>query len=182
MPPLSPTLWRTCRVLSGPVRLQLLRTVMFQPGFNVSTLAQQADVGISDASQELRRIQSRGLVRRTTQGRSIIYLPTADPLVSSAAPLLKALRSAWKRPGAQDARIARIAKGLACERRVNLVRALAKQPQPLLDLAGLFRTNHNYLYRHLQILTQSGWIIKQGHLFRLCPATHPVHVALLGLL
>ena len=36
---LSPTLWRTCRILSGGTRLALLRRVIKHPGLSVSELA-----------------------------------------------------------------------------------------------------------------------------------------------
>ncbi len=181
-PPLSPTIWRTCRVLSGRVRLELLRRVILRPGLNVSELAQETGVGISDASQELRRIQSRGLVRRTNRGPAIVYTPVSDPLVSSAAPLLRVLQFLWPTEHSQDPHIERLAKGLASERRVALVRILSKQPASMNDLAGRLRTAPPNLTRHLAILRETGWIFRDGRSYRLKPPTHPLQAALLDLL
>ena len=182
MKPLNPTLWRTCRALTGRTRLGLLRQVLEQPGLNVSQLAERLGTGISDASQELRRLQSRGLFMRSCQGASVVYLPIPDPQVPSAAPLLKALQAAWNgnRSGIEE--VARLAKGLACERRLSLVRALSQQPRSAGHLADLVRTGPDNLKKHLRILRESGWVAKEGKVFVLRPATHPVQAALLKLL
>ncbi len=60
---LNPTLWRTCRMLTGTNRVRLLRELHDHPGQSVSQLAAALGIGPSDASQELRRIQSRGLLK-----------------------------------------------------------------------------------------------------------------------
>ena len=182
MKQLNPTLWRTCRALSGRTRLGLLRNVLKQPGANVSQLAELLAIGISDASQELRRLQSRGLLKRSCQGASVVYLPIPDPQVPSAAPLLKALQTAWNVHSGEIEEVARRAMGLACERRVSIVRALAQQPRSAVDLANLVRTGPDNLKKHLSILRESGWVAKEGKVLVLCPTTHPVQAALLKLL
>lgn len=179
---LNPTLWRTCRVLANPTRLRLLQLLLERPGSNVSQLAESMNIGISAASQELRRVQSRGLIRRTQQGPSVVYLPVPDPQVPSAAPLLKALQTAWAANRNGSEKIARLAKGLACERRISLVRALVPQPQPNDQLAHLVRTRSANLKKHLRILRKSGWVTKIDKRFALLPAGHPVQAALLKLL
>ena len=182
MKQLNPTLWRTCRALSGRTRLGLLRNVLEQPGGNVSRLAELLAIGISDASQELRRLQSRGLLKRSCQGSSVVYLPIPDPQVPSAAPLLKALQTAWNGTPGEIEEVARRAMGLACERRVSLARALAQHPRSAVDLANLVRSSPDNLKKHLRILRESGWVTKKEKTFVLCSATHPVQAALLKLL
>ena len=126
---LNPTLWRTCRALAGPKRLGLLRQILQNPGRNVSKLAEVTRIGESDASQELRRLQSRGLLRRSLQGAQVIYRPIPDPQVASAAPLLKALQAVWAEASVNDEDLIRIATGLAHERRVEIARILRQGPQ-----------------------------------------------------
>jgi len=92
MAQLNPTVWRTCRVLSHPGRLRLLQEVLRQPERSVSQLAEDLSIGVSDASQQLRRLQSRGLLKRTCRGLEVIYRPIPDPQVPSAKPLLLALQ------------------------------------------------------------------------------------------
>ncbi|HAL92205.1 MAG TPA: hypothetical protein DCM68_04180 [Verrucomicrobia bacterium] len=182
MKQLNPTLWRTCRALTGRTRLGLLRHVLEQPGLNVSQLAKHLEIGISDASQELRRLQSRGLLKRSCPGASVVYLPIPDPQVPSAGPLLKALQATWDGNRSGNEVIALLAKGLACERRVSVVRALSQHPCSAAQLADLVRTGPDNLKAHLRILRETGWVVKTGKAFVLRPATHPVQVALLKLL
>lgn len=182
MKQLNPTLWRTCRVLTGRTRLGLLRHVLAQPGLNVSQLAERLGIGISAASQELRRLQSRGFFQRSCPGTSVVYLPIPDPQVPSAAPLLKALQAAWNGIPNGIEGVARLAKGLACERRVALVRALSQHPGNAVQLSALIRTGPDNLKKHLRILRESGWVAQNGKTFVLRPATHPVQAALLKLL
>ena len=49
---LSPTLWRTCRVLSGTTRLSLLQRIIRSPGLCVSDLAAAEGISLGRASQE----------------------------------------------------------------------------------------------------------------------------------
>jgi predicted transcriptional regulator len=179
---LNPTLWRTCRALSGHTRLHLFRHIVQDPGLNVSQLAERVGIGISDASQELRRLQSRGLLRRTCQGTSVRYLPIADPQVSSAAPLLKALIETLAGDTARVEAIATMAKGLGSERRVTIVRALRQGPQPENQLAALVGCTTANLRKSLTRLKDGGWIRKDDRRIALCPVAHPVGRALLSLL
>lgn len=179
---LNPTVWRTCRVLSGLTRLQLFRQIVQCPGQNVSQLAERARIGISDASQELRRLQSRGLLRRTSQRMSVIYLPIADPQVSSAAPLLKALQGALAGEPAHLEEIANMAKGLGSERRVAIVRALRQGPQREDQLALRIGCTAGILKKNLIRLKAGGWIQKEGRQIVLRPISHPVRRALLNVL
>ena len=182
MKQLNPTLWRTCRALSGRTRLGLLRRVLAQPDCNVSRHAEQLAIGISDASQELRRLQSRGLLKRSCQGASVVYLPFPDPQVPSAEPLLKALQVAWNGNRGGNEEIALLAKGLASERRVSIVRTLLQGPRIAAELSDLVRIGPDNLKKHLRILRETGWVAKAGKAFVLRPATHPVQSALLKLL
>ena len=106
---LTPTLWRTCRVLSGATRLELLRRIIEMPDQCVAELTEALGLSETRASQELRRLQSRGLVQVAREGRWVRYRPVTVPKVPSAKPLLAAARkrsrngrrrrrSAWQRP------------------------------------------------------------------------------------
>ena len=77
---LSPTLWRTCRVLAGGTRLALLRRVIKHPGLSVSELVAAEKIDLARASQELRRLQARGIVDVEREGRRVRYFPEPDPL------------------------------------------------------------------------------------------------------
>lgn len=182
-PQLNPTLWRTCRVLSGRIRLQLLRQLHDAPEQCVSALAERVGIGISDASQELRRIQSRGLLRPEHQGVRLVYRLKPDPQVASAAPLLQAVHSAFLHyPPDQDVAMVPIATGLAHERRIALVRALVKSDSTFLDLKVATRFSPAAVSHHLLILETCGWAHRTRRTWRLQIPDHPLARALVKLL
>jgi DNA-binding transcriptional ArsR family regulator len=180
---LNPTLWRTCRMLSGDTRIRLLRALHDHPGRAVCQLAKEVGIGRSDASQELRRIQSRGLLRTHRENARVIYRMEADPQVSSAAPLLKALKSALATfPPERDEAIGQIAFGLAYPRRIAIAQALLEEPQSGCSLSGRLAWSTFAVYSHLQILRTCGWVSRIDRRLHLTPPEHPLAEALVRLL
>jgi len=170
-------------MLAGTVRIRLLRCLHEQPGHNVTELAQAVGIGVSDASQELRRIQSRGLLQADRRRSALIYRFGADPQVRSAVPLLKALRLALA-PGSadQDGRICAIAQGLGHPKRIAIVKSLIQGPKSAFALQQEVRTSFANIRRHLQSLSASGLIRRTGRILHYVPPTHPVAKALVKLL
>ncbi len=180
---LNPTLWRTCRVLAGQTRLAFLRQLYAHPGQSVSSLALAVHVGLSDASQELRRLQSRGLLQVDRMGRFTVYRLGADPQVPSAAPLLKALKAvlATSTPE-QDASIIQIAIGLAHTRRIAIAQTLIRSPCTFPSLTSTLRIPQNALSRHVGALLRSGLVRREGRFLFFSPPRHPLAQALARLL
>lgn len=182
-PGLSPTLWRTCRILSGPTRLALIRRIIREPGQSVSELAKAERLSWPRASQELRRLQSRGLVQVERTGRYVRYYPEADPLVSSAKPLLRALQEICARfPPEEDERVARMAQGLSHAKRLEIVRLLRQDPLAFPTLRARTRMPNATLWRHLGILEEAGWIRRDGRIWKLAANETPLAKCLLKLL
>lgn len=179
---LNPTLWRTCRVLSGATRLRLLRRIIDRPGQNVSQLAEAEKIGVSGASQELRRLQSRGLLKRTSQGASVVYRAFPDPQVASASPLLKTLDALFASGKTDEDEIAGIAKGLAHERRIAIACALLKGPKTDEQLCNMARIPRGTLKWHLKAMKNAGMVRKDGKHHVLPPSSHPFVQALMKLL
>lgn len=180
---LNPTLWRTCKMLAGRTRIQLLRALCERPGQCVKDLGEAVGVKRSDASQELRRIQSSGLLKAQRQGLPLIYRLEPDPQVSSAAPLLKSLQATMRAyPPSRDADIVQMAMGLANERRLAIVKALSAHPGTIGELQRRLGYSRSALFQHLQVLVQSGFIAKHRGLYRFRSPTHPVGRVLIRLL
>lgn len=180
---LNPTLWRTCRMLAGETRIRLLRRLHDQPGLSVSQLAAETGIGRSDASQELRRIQSRGLLKPRREGLQILYRIEADPQVTSAAPLIKALKTALASlPPERDGEICRVAFGLAYPRRIAIARELLAAPRTGLGLARQLQLSGFAVYNHIHILAESGWARRLQQKWHLVPPEHPLAGPLLRLL
>lgn len=180
---LNPTLWRTCRMLCGPTRIRLLRGLEENPGRNVSEMAQAVGIGLSAASQDLRRIQSRGLLQTERRQASLIYRFGADPQVPSATPILKALRTALSGGSpAEDARIQTIARGFAHPRRIDLLRSLMNSPKSAFALHKELHLPFRTVNRHLRTLLECGLVRRDNRILHPAPPNHPLAKSLLKLL
>lgn len=178
-PPLNPTLWRTCRVLAGHTRIRLMRELLAHPHHYVSLLAQAAGIGESAASQELRRLQSRGLLRRHQAGGRVYFWPIPDPQVASAAPLLAALiETLSHHPADQDAALCRLAMGLGHERRIHMARILASGPTTSIELQRKTGIPRDSLQRHLQRMQEAGLLQVARNRITLVWPRHPLARAL----
>ncbi len=152
---LTPTLWRTSRVLSGPARLDLLRRIFDRPDARVMDLAVAAGLSESRASQELRRLQSRGLVQAVRQGPGVAYRPVPDPKVASAKPLLAAAKAALAQWPLEKTRL--VAKAFGHERRLNVVRILRQGKRGFAELAVAAGMPQMALFRHLRSCRRAKW-------------------------
>jgi DNA-binding transcriptional ArsR family regulator len=180
---LHPTLWRTCRILAGKTRLELLRAVINSPDLPVADHARNLNISPPRTSQELRRLQSRGLIQARRRRMTVRYRPEADPLVATAAPLLQALQETFRRfPATADGQAILIATAFAHARRLVLVRLLLLGPataQALEELSGMARDATN---RHLLKLNAAGIISRTGRQIQLLDPSHPLAQCLLDIL
>ena len=180
---LNPTLWRTCKMLAGVKRVQLLRQLHDHPGHNVSDLGSTVGSKRAYASQELRRIQSRGLLKAERRGRPLIYRMEADPQVPSAAPLLKAIQAALAlHPSDRDPEMCVIANGLAHERRIAIAHILLETPRTMFDLQMRLHLSSYGLAQHLRSMEESGFAKQKGELIYFQVPPHPLARALANLL
>ena len=183
MAKLHPTLWRTCRMLSGKTRLDLLRRVIDSPEQTVSDLARHLDISLPRASQELRRLQSRGLIQANRRGMNLLYRPVPDPLVSTAAPLLQAMKETFRRyPATDDEQAIRIATGFSHVRRLVIARLLRIGPMDTRELEALAGMSRDALNRHLLTLKAAGCVRREGKRIHLEDNPHPLAQCLIGIL
>ena len=179
---LNPTLWRTCRILAGSTRLALLRRVLKDPGQTITRLAEAENLSLARASQELRRLQSRGLLQAERTGPWVRYRPLPDPQVPSARPILQAVSEMVSRyPAAFDEQILATAAGLSQARRIDVVRALRAGPAELARLRVLVPMPSISLWRHLRELEARGWVEQEGRRWKLAANDSPLAKCLLGL-
>lgn len=183
MPRLNPTLWRTCKMLAGHKRIQLLRQLFEQPGRSVTTLGRSVGIKRAYASQELRRIQSRGLLQAERHGLPLVYRLDPDPQVSSAAPLLQAIQSAFAAyPPVRDLDMCVIANGLAHGRRIAIVRLLQEGPCTTTQLQLQMHLSSSTSKQHLRPLLQAGFIRCNIDTVSFKVPAHPLARALVNLL
>ena len=183
LPALNPTLWRTCRILAGTTRLALLRRLLQAPRQTVSQLAAAEKLSLPRASQELRRLQSRGFLQAERSGARVIYRPQPDPQVASAAPILQAVHEMFTRfPAAVDEQIVSTATGLSHVRRVKIAQILRQGPARPPDLQRQTSIPAVSLWRHLRELQACGWAVCDGQVWVLAANDSPLAKCLLQLL
>jgi DNA-binding transcriptional ArsR family regulator len=181
---LSPTLWRTCRVLSGTTRLSLLQRIIRSPGLCVSDLAAAEGISLGRASQELRRLQSRGLVRVERILRYVRYYPESDPLVASAKPILEAMKRVVESSNRNAMDLAqKYALGLTHPRREGIIRLLKNGPLGDSELKAQSRMGFQSFWHHMSLLRETGWIEmeKSERRWQLKPGKSPLATCLLEL-
>ena len=150
---LSPTLWRTCRVLSNPNRLRCLKAVLKSPGRSVEDVA--AAVGLTEvkASLALRALQSRGLLSSRRRSRWLHYHPETDPAVVSADLFLDAAKRALVDNRMSEQDFGDAMQAYTHPRRIAIVRAVAHADnlQPA-DLCEMLDISPEAMARHLRML------------------------------
>ena len=183
MKPLNPTLWRTCKMLTGKTRVHLLRQLHASSEQSVSALGHRVGIREPAASQELRRIQSRGLLQAERRGPHLIYRLAADAQVATASPLLKAIQSAFARfPPERDEDLCAIVMGLSHERRIQILRALLKGHPSLHDLQRDLQIPPHPFSKHVQTLQASGFVARIENRIQFTVPDHPLAKALAKLL
>ena len=169
-------------MLSGKTRLALLRRLLKEPGQIVTRLAEEEGVSVPRASQELRRLQSRGLLQAERRGAYVVYRPLPDPQVSSAQPILEAVGETFVRfPSAATEQIVATASGLSHARRIDLVRTLRMGETEVDRLAEAVPMPAISLWRHLRELEVRGWVERAGKVWRLAANESPLAKCLLKL-
>ncbi|MGD9781683.1 MAG: ArsR/SmtB family transcription factor [Kiritimatiellia bacterium] len=180
---LHPTLWRTCRILAGKTRLELLRSVAQTPDQTVTGLAAQLRISVPRTSQELRRLQSRGLIQANRTGIHVFYRPAPDRLVPTAEPLLRAMQDVFRLfPPSEDESAIRIATALSHPRRISILRLLLVGPTSSWVLQETSGMSRDALNRHLAILRDAGLVRRDGKKILVVDNPHPLAQSLIGIL
>lgn len=151
---LKPSLWKTCRVLANPIRLDILRTLVQKGTRTVQELADDLHLSAPTASLYLKHLQARGLCRATRQGPFVYYSAKSDPLVSQSRPLLTALSARFSE-GATNGAIVNDLTAFTHPRRIAIVALALKSKKPIhpLDLFSRNRISVKAGYRHLEKLS-----------------------------
>lgn len=155
--PLQPTIWRTCRVLAHRDRLQVLAYVSAHPGVTVSLVARHCRLLVSRASEHLRALQARGLLRAQRHSRWVSYSAGANPSVVHAPPILAAMQAAFARHDTTN-EIFRAVTAFTHPRRPALAAALHGRPQHPEQLARRCGFSIAATLRHLRKLERRGLV------------------------
>jgi DNA-binding transcriptional ArsR family regulator len=154
----QPTLWRTCRVLANRTRLQMLNLLRQQPGLSVSAVADLLGLSLPVASQYLRALEARGLLKVRRVGRRVTYWPASTSSGGFLAPLLAALHQVFRRDAHAVETIFKTATAFSHSRRIEIFRALRVTEQTPEQLRVVTRVSAPAMWRHLRKLTARGFV------------------------
>jgi len=177
-----PTLWRTCRTLAHIKRLACLKIVLRTPASTVGETAERLCVPINQASLFLRALQARGLILAQRQGRYVRYTAVPDPLVSSARPILHALRQALLQENRPEDYVKRTLTGFTHPRRLVILSYLQQHGPCSGDtLAAATGIRPPALHRHLRKLAARNIIHSSDDRWQTSPPPSALAKTLLAL-
>ncbi|MEI8241919.1 MAG: ArsR family transcriptional regulator [bacterium] len=170
-PALAPTLWRTCRVLACPRRLEVLRCVIGKGSVCVKEVARICRMPENTATQYLRALQARGLLVASRQSRWVYYVPRADPSVQHAQLLLDAMRRDLAQRETCENSVAALT-AFTHPRRIAIVRCLNSETMPVDQMAQVTGMSLPACYRHMAKLVSRGVVVvgNDSVCKLLCPA------------
>lgn len=163
---LPPELWRSCRAVACETRLRLLWNV-FEVG-ELSVTEARLLVGLSQpgASAQLRVLAERGLLISRREDMRVIYRAEANSAVVFSSEILEALRECHERSVSFKTMI-RQATALTHQRRIEIVRALHGRSLSFQELWSVTGMSSAALSRHLNKLTQRGFVKASTGVYRM---------------
>ena len=155
---LHPTLWRTCRVLANDTRLRLFAQLTRQQPQSVSELAEQCALTLPVASQSLRALEARGLLKVKRIRLRVEYRLPAPAEAGSHAGLIAALKTALRLDSTVAVLVIRLATAFTHPSRIEIYRALQSGPKTPAQIQVAIRLSALALDRHLAKLLARGFV------------------------
>lgn len=188
MKKLSPTLWRTCRVLMNDVRLRLLWAVVKNNDrLNVTGIAKLLGIIQPLATIGLRALQARGLIGVRRERYSVYYNLTEDRSLPEATRLRQAFVDYFDSDKLEfdwTNHVMILLKAFAHFNRLAMIRRLSEGEASKTDLEAASGVVVKTIEHHLRILTRAGLIEgrddgKGSAIYHLLPQTNPIALELL---
>jgi len=155
---LNPTLWRTCRVLANKKRLLVLRELGLRPEQRVSGIAHRLGLSPSLASQALRALNARGLLRARRVGKYVYYIPGANRSIPNSDRLLQVIQKEFANDKKPSINIFQYCTAFTHPRRILIIKTLCNDPMQLKDIAFKTKIPTSALDRHLRKLIDRGFV------------------------
>ena len=157
-PILQPTLWRTCRVLANRKRLRIFALLLEQPGQTVSTIAARLNLSLPVASQYLRAMEARSLLKVRRFGLRVSYR-IADNQSDTAQGLVQTLRQTFRHDSSPAETIFKQATAFTHVRRIECFRVLSGRAQTLVELRAATGISVRAIVRHINKLEARGFVV-----------------------
>ena len=156
--PLQPTLWRTCRVLANSTRLRIFAQLVRKQPQGVSELAAGAALTLPVASQSLRALESRGLLKVKRIRRRVEYRIAATVKAEALADLISALKIELRREPLPTAHIIKLATAFTHPSRICIYRCLQGGQKTHKNIQATVQISAPALSRHLAKLIARGFV------------------------
>ena len=187
---LKPTLWRTCRALMNPMRLNMLRLALEGNGcLCVRDYARGLGLPDSIASIYLRQLNARGLIGVRRDRIKVFYNAEQDRTLPDSAAIQKslALYFAGDPQEGWETEIMTILRAFSHFNRLAILIRLADAPATLDDLFDAMGVCVKSVYHHLAFLSAASLIreekfYRRPSVFHLVRPEHPFARTLLRLL
>ena len=155
---LHPTLWRTCRVLANSTRIHLLTSLARKQPQSVSELAEQCSLTLPVASQSLRALEARGLLKVRRIRRRVEYQIPTRAEADSLGELVVALHKTLKIEPVPYELLMKLATAFTHPSRITIHRALSSGSKNFMEIQMQIRLSTPALSRHLHKLINRGFI------------------------
>jgi len=153
---LSPSVWRTCRALANRRRLRVFRSLLGKPALTVTAVAERNGISRVSATQCLRTLNARGLLRVSRTGRWVEYRVGHDPSVPATTRLVAALSKQLAGKGTVEQTFKDVT-AFTHPRRVRIVGLLARgKEMSIPQLCNATGISIPALHRHLRKLVNRG--------------------------
>ena len=161
---LAPTLWRTCRAMMNPLRLQLLRMVFeHDDSYTVSDFARTLGVEQSTATIYLRQLNARGLIGVRRQRIKVFYNTTPDRSLPEALVIREIMRPLCASPMTDErmSEIMTVLRAFSHFNRLAMLEQLLKGSATISELSDAAGVCVKSLYHHLKFLHSAGLLLVQ---------------------
>lgn len=187
---LAPTLWRTCRAMMNPLRLNLLRTVFdHDDAYTVTDFAKALGIEQSTATIYLRQLNARGLIGVRRQRIKVFYNTNPDRSLPEALAIRETMRTlcAGEVSGDWIPEVMTILRAFSHFNRLAMLGRLFHGPATIGELSDAAGVCVKSLYHHLRFINSAGLLVikgacRQPTVISLQSDVHPLAAALLDAL
>ena len=144
----------------------MLRYLIEHPDKPVSAVARNLKVPRPVASQYLRALNARGLLRARREGRWVYYRASPDESVGEAKPLLHALERTFAQKSDSVSAIFRLVTAFTHPRRQEIFLALPSRGIAFDELISKTGISPDALRRHLKKLVDRGFVAAEDDVYR----------------
>jgi len=163
--PLAPTLWRTCRALLNPLRLNLLRMVFdHDDTYTVTDFARALGIEQSTATIYLRQLNARGLIGVRRQRIKVFYNTNPDRSLPEALSIRETMRKLFAGQLDEEwvAEFMTILRAFSHFNRLAMLGRLIRGPATISELSEAAGVCVKSLYHHLRFLNSAELLVVSG--------------------